>query len=159
VKFRVRANQGCDGFQECVADVFGTLVQDLGCYVEANQVFDSATAVITCNLQSAGVDPVVDPESDGLPSDVTFSVAGPNPTGTVATLRYGLPRASRISAKAFDVSGRTLRDLGKGEMQAGWHSLSWDLHDAAGSRVGPGIYFVGLSVDGRRWVQPVTVLR
>ena len=59
----------------------------------------------------------------------------------------------------FDVAGRVVRDFGAASMAAGWHVLSWDLANASGQRVGPGLYFVRLSVDGRMMMRHVTVLR
>ena len=84
---------------------------------------------------------------------------GPNPTGSGTELTYSLPREAQVSAKVFDVAGRVVRSFGAGPVAAGWHVLAWDLADDAGQRVGPGLYFVRLSVDGRTQMRHVTVLR
>jgi len=97
-------------------------------------------------------------EGVSLPAELTFGAARPNPTAVSSELRYGLPKAGYVSAKLFDVAGRLVRDLGEGPMTAGWHSVSWDLQDEAGQRVGPGMYFARLVVDGKALMRPITVL-
>ncbi len=94
-----------------------------------------------------------------LPTDVSFGLARPNPTGTSSLVRYSLPKAAQVSAKVFDVAGRVVRDLGSAAMAAGWHDLNWDLRGDAGQNVGPGLYFIRISVDGQMQTRHVTVMR
>ena len=90
---------------------------------------------------------------------MTFGSPRPNPTGSGTELTYSLPKEAQVSAKVFDVAGRVVRSFGEGPVAAGWHVLSWNLADESGQRVGPGLYFVRLSVDGRTMMRHVTVLR
>jgi len=104
------------------------------------------------------LEPVQD-ENVALPTEVSFGAPRPNPTGGNTELTYALPKEALVSAKVFDVAGRVVRDFGAAPVAAGWHALSWDLANASGQRVGPGLYFVRLSVDGRTMMRHVTVLR
>ena len=94
-----------------------------------------------------------------LPAEVSFGAPRPNPTGGATDLTYSLPKEAQVSAKVFDVAGRVVHDFGDAPLAAGWHVLSWDLTDESGQRVGPGLYFVRVSVDGRTMMRNVTVLR
>jgi uncharacterized repeat protein (TIGR01451 family) len=104
-------------------------------------------------------DAVMGGVTGSMPTEVSFGAAMPNPTLGSTELRYGLPQAAQVSAKIFDVAGRMVRDLGESSVAPGWHSLSWNLNNDAGQRVGPGMYFVRLWVDGKALMRPVTVLR
>jgi uncharacterized repeat protein (TIGR01451 family) len=94
-----------------------------------------------------------------LPGEVSFGAARPNPTLSMAEIRYGLPEATEVSGKVFDVAGRMVRDLGEGPVAAGWHSITWDLRDQSGVRVGAGMYFIRVMVAGKPFMRPVTVLK
>jgi flagellar hook assembly protein FlgD len=60
----------------------------------------------------------------------------------------------------YDVRGRLVRRLADGLAPAGDHGARWDLTDDNGARVGTGLYFARVAVDG---LEPattrVTVLR
>ncbi|TMB93560.1 MAG: T9SS type A sorting domain-containing protein [Chloroflexi bacterium] len=105
-------------------------------------------------------DPAIDPMIDvsPLPTELSFGLPRPNPTGTGMTLQYSLPKDALVSAKVFDVAGRVVRNLGDGPVGAGVHVLSWDLQDESGQHVSPGLFFVRLSVDGQVQMRHVTVL-
>ena len=102
-------------------------------------------------------DPLLDLST--LPTELSFGMPRPNPTGTGMTLEYSLPQEAQVSAKVFDVAGRVVRDLGDSPVAAGRHMLSWDLQSDAGQRVGPGLFFVRLSVNGQVYLRNVTVVR
>jgi uncharacterized repeat protein (TIGR01451 family) len=94
-----------------------------------------------------------------LPSELSISAARPNPTNLGTEVRLGLPMAAQVSGKVYDVAGRIVRDLGEGPIAAGWHSLRWDLNNESGQRVGPGMYFLRVNVDGKQMMRTITVLR
>ena len=58
----------------------------------------------------------------------------------------------------LDVSGRVVRSLAAGTLDAGRFERSWDLLDESGRRVAPGLYFVtlesGTRISRRFVVQP-----
>src|SRR5262249_22067956 len=96
---------------------------------------------------------------EAFPTELSFGAPPPNPTGTAMAIRYGLPSEATVGAKVFDVAGRVVRDFGEYALAAGWHQLSWDLNGESGQRVGPGLYFLRLSVNGQALTRTVTVLR
>ena len=64
--------------------------------------------------------------------------AGPNPARGRCTVRLTLPVASVVDVSVFDLSGRRIRTLARGESRtAGDHAWRWD---GAGARAG--LYFV-----------------
>lgn len=74
---------------------------------------------------------------------VTYALhtSAPNPFNPYTSIRYDLPRDSRVRLRVFDVAGRLVRTLLDENKQAGLHSVTWDGRDNAGQRAASGIYF------------------
>ena len=72
----------------------------------------------------------------------TFALAQnhPNPFNPTTTIRFTLPTASDYSLAVYDVTGRMVRQYA-GSADPGEVSVIWDGTDAAGGRVGSGLYF------------------
>jgi hypothetical protein len=56
-----------------------------------------------------------------------------------------------------DVQGREVAVLAEGDFEAGRHQVRWE--GASAGQVGPGLYFVRLSVAGRSLVRRTVVTR
>jgi hypothetical protein len=65
----------------------------------------------------------------------------PNPFRADTRIRFALPQAERVDLRVFDVGGRAVRTLVRGELGAGVHDVAWDGRDEDGSRVASGVYF------------------
>jgi hypothetical protein len=85
------------------------------------------------------------PVAEGL----SLSLPRPNPFTRLATLRYRLPRESRVTLEVMDLAGQRVRLLASATLPAGEHVASWDGTDVRGSRRAAGVYFIRLS-DGVR---------
>lgn len=83
----------------------------------------------------------------GTESRFNFAGAGPNPAGGATTWRFTLPAAATVDLAIYDVRGRLVRELGRGEKNAGEHAVGWDSRDARGRRVPAGTYFGKLKVS------------
>ena len=59
----------------------------------------------------------------------------------------------------FDVSGRLVRTVVRGEYGAGYHTVAWDGKDAGGRRVAAGIYFLRAESAGHTKTLKLVVLR
>jgi hypothetical protein len=86
------------------------------------------------------------------PSGLDLAAPAPNPFRASTTLAFDLPAAGRASVEVFDVAGRRVAVLLRGErVAAGRHTVTWRGEDDGGARVAPGVYFVKLaSGDGER---------
>jgi flagellar hook assembly protein FlgD len=71
-------------------------------------------------------------------------VATPNPFRTGAAIAFALPAAGDVDLAVFDLSGRLVRTLHDGRLDAGTHRIEWDGRDAGGHAAAGGIYFVRL---------------
>jgi hypothetical protein len=95
---------------------------------------------------------------DGRPVvDFELAPVQPNPLHGAGRLGFALPRAAHLRLSVLDVQGREVAVLAEGTYEAGRHQVAWD--GPAAGRVGPGLYFVRLSVAGRSLVRRTVVTR
>ncbi len=78
------------------------------------------------------------------PGAVALAPPSPNPARTSTTLKFAMPARGRVCLSVHDVAGRRIATLANGEFPAGDHAVTWDLRDAHGRRVPPGLVFVRL---------------
>jgi flagellar hook assembly protein FlgD len=86
-----------------------------------------------------------------LPSEFALEQNYPNPFNPTTTIKYALPRASRVVVRVYDMLGQQVAML-KDEMQtAGTHDVVWDGKNTQGHSVASGVYFYQMEarpVDG-----------
>ena len=77
----------------------------------------------------------VAPDTDAVaikdsPSDIPFSLFVnqnyPNPFNTTTTIKYELPKASKVTLKIYNILGREVATLINEHQAAGYHEISWD---------------------------------
>ena len=61
----------------------------------------------------------------------------PNPFNPTTTIRFDLPYKSGVSIKVYNLQGREVMSLIDGNMEAGYHSVSWNAESYSS-----GMYFV-----------------
>jgi photosystem II stability/assembly factor-like uncharacterized protein len=79
---------------------------------------------------------------------LALGAPAPNPSRGTVAFALELPNATAIDVAVYDPQGRRVATLRRGALGAGRHALAWDGRDAAGRRVGPGVYFVRASAGG-----------
>ncbi len=79
-------------------------------------------------------DPQIKPESYSLSQNY------PNPFNPTTQINYSLPKQSIVELKIYDILGREVASLFKGEQQAGRYTLEWNGNNNFGSKVASGIY-------------------
>jgi pimeloyl-ACP methyl ester carboxylesterase len=124
---------------------------------------DRASPFLQCRYDNDSVAVVLNPSSLAVepahtPIAVWLASPAPNPVVGHAIIRFGLPRAGRISLSVFDVAGRRVATLLDGTKNAGAYAVPWG--DAEGGRrIGPGMYFVELRAEGHQIVRRAVFLR
>ncbi|MGQ0723369.1 MAG: FlgD immunoglobulin-like domain containing protein [Candidatus Eiseniibacteriota bacterium] len=90
---------------------------------------------------------------------VHLSQNDPNPFAEATEIRFALGERALVSLGVFDISGRRVRTLAEGILDAGEHSASWDGRDFLGEAVSAGIYFYRLEGEGIDETRKLVVLR
>ncbi|MEZ4648321.1 MAG: FG-GAP-like repeat-containing protein [Candidatus Eisenbacteria bacterium] len=82
------------------------------------------------------------------PASLRLEPMSPNPFFEASVIDFSLESSGNVSVMVFDAGGRVVRDLVRGAMEAGRHSLSWDGRDDRRQDVPAGVYFVKVDLDG-----------
>jgi hypothetical protein len=79
-------------------------------------------------------------EAPEIPDGILCACSSPQ-AGGEARITYGMQRQGHVNLSIFDVRGRLVQTLFRGEQSAGEHSVKWDCDDCFGRPAAPGIYF------------------
>jgi hypothetical protein len=71
----------------------------------------------------------------------------PNPFNPQTEISYGLPTASHVSIKIYDISGKLIKILYNGTQDAGFYTKTWDATNENGEILSSGLYFYVLETD------------
>jgi hypothetical protein len=87
--------------------------------------------------------------------------ARPNPANPSARITYSLARRGRVSLRIFDVSGRLVRTLVDGVVEAAAepYEVGWDGTNDAGRPVGSGVFFYQLDAPGYSSAKKLVIVR
>jgi hypothetical protein len=98
-------------------------------------------------------------EAAGEPRPLELRASFPNPASSESRISYSVPSAGSASLRLFDVTGREVRTLLDGRVQAGPHEAIWDGRDNHGQRLPAGAYFYELNAGGQRVARRIVRLR
>ena len=87
-----------------------------------------------------------------------FSPVSPNPALETASLSFSIATPSMVLLEVYDLGGRIVTTLACEQMQAGNHSIMWDLSNSSGRTVPAGVYHVRLSTSEFSEINSVMVL-
>jgi Zn-dependent metalloprotease len=73
----------------------------------------------------------------------------PNPFGPRTDIRFSLAQAGPVTLTVYDGSGRRVRSLLGGTLEAGEHNVRWDGTDDSGRSIAAGMYFCRLDAAGK----------
>lgn len=68
----------------------------------------------------------------------------PNPFNPSTVIRFALPLSGEVSAAVYDISGRKVRELVSGVMEAGYHSVPFDAGELSS-----GVYMYQITARGK----------
>ncbi len=97
--------------------------------------------------------------TDALPHELGLALASMNPARSDVLLRVALPSRAPVSLAVYDATGRLVRRLVTGEMEAGVWTERWDGATDRGRSSANGLYFALLRVGGREIVQRIVLAR
>jgi hypothetical protein len=137
----------------------GLTWQNLGgsVIVPANTV--TASGIGSFETLTLGPTTLVGVEPGVTPVTTRLLAPFPNPFRSATTLAFELERSGRVTIEVFDVSGRKVRTLQDGMLDADRYSVAWDGVNDAGRRVAPGVYFARMSTAEQILTTRMSVLR
>jgi hypothetical protein len=93
------------------------------------------------------------------PSLTLVENAAPNPFQGATTIRYQLASSSKVQMSIFSVDGRLVKKLIDANMPAGYYDMEWRGENAAGHRVGAGVYFYRFRAGGYESQHKMIILK
>ncbi len=82
------------------------------------------------------------------PLALRFTPARPNPFSAATRFGFELPHAAPVTLDVFDLTGRRVASLARGEFGAGRHEVDWNGLEGSGARAPAGLYFVRFTTPG-----------
>ena len=74
-------------------------------------------------------------------------------------VEYSVPCEGEVMLEVYDVSGRRVRELWRGDAVRGEHRMEWDGRDGEGRLLSSGVYFLRLEGMGMRAVGKMVLVR
>jgi len=78
----------------------------------------------------------------------------PNPVKDVSTLKFNVPRKGFVDITLYDISGRAVKKIFSGELDAGTHTITW-----RADKFRAGVYILRLKTTGGSATTKVTITR
>jgi hypothetical protein len=97
---------------------------------------------------------VAEERKNGIPTEFGLSQNYPNPFNPITTIEFALPKNSEVNLVVFDLAGRVVAELAKGDFNAGYHSINFDATNLAS-----GIYYYRLKAGDFVSVKKLMLLR
>lgn len=92
--------------------------------------------------------PTATPEIARAEAPVQLAPNVPNPFNPRTNLRFSLAEAAEVRLEIYDLRGRLVDGLFRGNLAAGDHSVPWGGRDASGRAVASGTYMVRIDAGG-----------
>jgi hypothetical protein len=121
----------------------GQLIQ-IGFANTATQYVSSGVFYDNITWQYEGA---VDVPNLGVAAAPRLDPPAPNPSTGIARMGFSIPVAGRVDVSVYDVLGRHVATLARGDLPAGARSLAWDGRTVDGVRAAPGVYRVVLRTE------------
>jgi hypothetical protein len=94
-----------------------------------------------------------------MPIRYALHAAAPNPFNPKTAIRFDLPHAGLVRLAIYDISGRHVRTLVDGSMEAGSRVVDWNGKDDGGHTVGSGIYLYRLDAAAFSQTRKMVLLK
>ena len=95
----------------------------------------------------------------GNPTAFSLGAAYPNPLRGTTTIRFGLPRETKMELGVYNIVGQKVATLASGVRPAGYHTVRWDGRSDAGQKVSGGVYFYRLTTPEYTGTKRLVMLR
>jgi hypothetical protein len=98
--------------------------------------------------------PLVSVEKIEIPTEFSMSQNYPNPFNPSTTISYGLPNASNVSLKIYNILGEQVASLVNNVMPAGYHTVTFDA-----SKLASGMYIYRIEAGSFVQVKKMMMLK
>jgi len=125
--------------------------------IESNDS-NNPTVTVPCTLtvsSEVGIDEI----AGNMPVSFSLDQNYPNPFNPRTEVRFALPARSNVNLAVYDLLGRHVKTLVSGELDAGYHVVTWNGDDGAGNAVSSGIYFYKIETNDFSMTRKMIMLK
>ncbi len=101
----------------------------------------------------------VDTETDDRAYHFNLIQNYPNPFNSTTMLSYEIKKGEHVGLRIYDILGREVRELVKGEQKEGCYRVAWDGRNNQGKEVTSGIYFCELQAGDYKQTRKLVLIR
>jgi 3-phytase len=118
-----------------------------------------------CNKLCLGYDPTTTVDSPDqskfikVPEEMVVSPNYPNPFNNGTRFQIQLAHSQEIRAEIFDVMGKRVKEIFKGQLDAGIHHFYWQGNDLRGALVPSGFYFLRIKIPSETHILQMNLVR
>jgi hypothetical protein len=94
-----------------------------------------------------------------LPSSLALSQNYPNPFNPQTSVSFTLPVKSEVDISVYNILGRKVRTLVRGNYEPGSHTVIFDGRDDAGKAISAGVYFYRLETAGNSLTRKMVLIK
>jgi hypothetical protein len=105
-----------------------------------NEGFDECQALIGCSSNTPGSASKVMKSEASVPTEFGLEANYPNPFNPTTQISFGLPEASNVRLVVYNMIGQEVTTLAEGELEAGYHLVTWNANNNHGMALPSGIY-------------------
>jgi len=100
-----------------------------------------------------------EPQAEGRPVVFSLGAAWPNPVRQSTSIRFGLPKETKVELGVYNIVGQRVATLASGVLAAGYHTVTWDGRGDDGQKVCGGVYFYRLHAGDYTATKRLVMLR
>ncbi len=93
------------------------------------------------------------------PYDLFLLTGKPNPFANEISIRYAVPKTTKLDIKVYNSSGQVVKTLVNETKNYGQYTIVWNGVDETGKKLTNGIYFVQMTADGTKLKEKVVLTR
>lgn len=106
------------------------------------------------------IDPLTGEDDEReTPAVTALAEIWPNPFNPSTSIRFSISYKTDVRIAVYDVSGRLVRTLRDGVMDAGYHAVQWNGLSDRGTSVASGVYFCRMSAGKTEETRKMVLLR
>ena len=99
------------------------------------------------------------PHESAAPANFTLSQNYPNPFVGSTLITYSIPQDAQVRLAIYDLLGKEVEILERGQKKVGFYEASWDGRDKSGRLVPSGVYFYRLQVNHLQLTRKLFLVR
>ena len=118
-----------------------------------------AYSILAVTLQKLNPTTAIELIDNTVPQSFSLGQNYPNPFNPTTTIRYTIPKESKVRIEIYDITGRLVTTLVNNEMSSGTYSVTWDGRNSSGRSVVSGIYLYRIQAGDFVSVKKMVMLK